>query len=116
MSAKTDFYAVLDAAAGLAALIVDRIYPDAIPEGVDMPALVYSTREEPELLLDGSPAATRTIFSASAWGATRTSADAVAAAARDALRAAGYPIITSGEGFDPEIGAFAATFETDDWR
>jgi hypothetical protein len=42
MSAETELYAALSGAAGITALVGSRIYPDAIPEEVALPALVFS--------------------------------------------------------------------------
>lgn len=115
MSAKSDLYDALNADAPLAALVAERIYPDAIPQGVALPAVVFAAQEFPDYGLDNTLLATRTAFNIGCWGATRSSADAVAAAVRAVL--AGMELPPSGvtDGFDPEVGAFSSEIEVDLW-
>jgi hypothetical protein len=41
MSAETIVYAALSASAAVEALVDDRIYPGLLPQGMDLPAIVY---------------------------------------------------------------------------
>mgnify|MGYP000949950111 CR=1 FL=1 len=87
MSAETELYAVLAAAAGLTALVSTRIYPDAIPEDSALPAVVYSRAStDPVLSVSGQKFAETARFQITAWDKTRTSSAAVADQVRGHLR------------------------------
>jgi hypothetical protein len=115
MSAKSELYDALNADAALAALVEERIYPDAVPQGVALPAVVYTAQAFPEYGLDSSVLAERTAFTIGCWGATRASADAVAAAVKAVL--AGLDLTPAGpqDAYDPEVGAYSSTLEVDFW-
>ena len=115
MSAESDLYAALTADVALAALVAERIYPDAIPQDEPLPAVAFVARAEPEFGLDNTLLATRTVASIGCWGATRTSASAVAEAVKAVLVAQGLTWTGPESGFDPEVGAYSATIETDIW-
>lgn len=116
MSAETDLYAVLDGSAGLAALVADRIYPDAIPEDKPLPSVVYSVEAaNPEACLDSSIAAIATRFRIVGWGTTRTSASGVGDQIVAALLAIGVPYDNRFSGFDAEVGQYADVIEITWW-
>ena len=115
MSAESDLYAALTADAPLAALVGERIYPDAIPQDEPLPAVVFVALAEPEFGLDNTLLATRTVFSIGCWAATRTSATAVAEAVKAVLVAQDLTWAGPENGFDPEVGAYSATLDTDIW-
>ena len=103
MSAESDLYAALTADVALAALVAERIYPDAIPQDEPLPAVAFVARAEPEFGLDNTLLA------------TRTSASAAAEAVKAVLVAQGLTWTGPESGFDPEVGAYSATIETDIW-
>lgn len=112
MSAETELYAVLDAHAGLAALVGERIYPDAIPEDAAMPAVVYSrSGTSPVTCLDNTQPAHFSQLQISAWGATRTAVEAAADAVAAALIAANRPPAGRSSGFDGDLGLYAVNLE-----
>lgn len=115
MSAESDLYAALTADVALAALVGERIYPDAIPQDEALPAVVFASRAEPDFGLDNTLLATRTVISIGCWGATRTSATAVADAVKAVLVAQDLTWSGPDNGFDPEVGAYSATIDTDIW-
>lgn len=114
MSAESDLYTALSGWPGLAAVVGNRIYPDAIPENQALPAVVY---------VRASTAPTRTIggllvcedirFSLTAWAKSREAAAAVADQISAALEAAGNPAADRSGGYDEQVGLFAASIETD---
>ena len=114
MSAETELYAVLSAASGLTALVDTRIYPDAIPEGADLPAVVYlRASTEPVLSISGHKFAETARLTVSAWAETRTAAAAVGDQIEAALLASWQPAINRNSVFDGEVGLYAATVDTD---
>lgn len=115
MSAKSELYAALNADAPLAALVGERIYPDAVPQGDALPAVVYTAQVTPEYGLDSSVLAERTVFTIGCWGATRGSADAVADAVKAVLASLDLTLAGPQDGYDPEVGAYSATLEVDFW-
>lgn len=109
MSVESDFYALLSGAAGVTTLVSTRIYPDAMPEDVAYPAVVFSrSTTEIERLLDNSIATVRYELEVNCWAKTRTTADAVADAIAAALVNSQYDLMGQSAGFDAETGLFAA--------
>ena len=116
MSAETELYAALSSAAGLAALVADRIYPDGIPQDQGMPAVVFSRKEtEPIYSLGSELLGERAVLMVGSWAESRTQAEPVADQVRLALAAAGVPFSNRGSGFDPDVGAHAVTISCDWW-
>lgn len=114
MSAETELYAVLSGAAGLTALVGNRIYPDAIPEGAALPAVVYARAStDPVLSVSGHKFAETARLTVSAWATTRTAAAAAGDQIEAALLAAWQPALNRSSVFDGEVGLYAATVETD---
>lgn len=117
MSAETDLYAALSAHPDLAALVGGRIYPDAMPEGEALPAVVYQrSSTAPVTTISSVTVAEEVLFAISAWAETRESAEAVANYVAEAIAAAGDPYTDRTGGFDPECGLFVATIECDWWH
>lgn len=114
MSAETELYAALSGLAGLTTLVSTRIYPDAIPENVALPAVVYvRANTTPYYNIGGYLLAEDVKFAITAWAESRTNAEAVADQIRIALDNSGNPITDRSSGFDAEVGLFAVTIETD---
>lgn len=114
MSAETELYAVLSGAAGLTALVGNRIYPDAIPEDAALPAVVYARAStEPVLSVSGQKFAETARLTISAWAKTRTAAAAAGDQIEAALLAAWQPALNRSSVFDGEVGLYAATVESD---
>ena len=113
MSAETELYAVLAAAAGLTALVSTRIYPDAIPEDAALPAVVYSRiGTEPVVSVSGSYFGETAQIDITAWAATRTAAAAVGDQIKAALLASGQQYRDRKSAFDGDMRLFAAPVET----
>jgi hypothetical protein len=83
--------AYLKANAAVSALVGDRIEPDVLSHGSALPAITYATTASPRPTIAHDGAGTvgaqgvRATLSLTAWGLTRASASAVAAALRRAL-------------------------------
>lgn len=114
MSAETELYAALSGQAGLTALVSTRIYPDAIPEGKPLPAVVYiRSSTQPTYTIGGVLVCEDVHFMITGWAESRSDADAVADEIAAALTLAGNPSLDRSGGFDAETGLFAASIECD---
>lgn len=81
MSVPSHLRAYLLAGGGLAALVGSRVYPDALPQAVDLPAVVYyvvSTTHKPSL--GGIVEIDRVTIQLDSYASTRAGADALSAA------------------------------------
>lgn len=117
MSAETELFAALVGAAGLSALVGDRIYPDAIPENKALPAVVYSIDgSAPVYGLNQDKHATPTQIKIVAWGATRNAASLAGDQIEIALAGIGVPLDNRYSGFDAEIGDYADVSEITWWE
>lgn len=117
MSAETELYAALVAFPGLSALVSDRIYPDAIPEGKLIPAVVYSLDDGMAIYgMNNQKHATKTQIKIHAWALTREEAKAVGDQLELALVTIDIPIDNRYSGFDAEIGEYADVTEITWWE
>lgn len=116
MSAENQLYAVLSRSPEIQGFVGDRIYPDIIPEKKPLPAVVFTNPETQRIKgLNGEVHAVRTRFTIASWAATRTAADAIAAAVAVALDAEGQTPEAPFGASDPETGCFAGIVEVDWW-
>lgn len=114
MSAETELYAALTALPALTALVGTRIYPDAIPEDVTLPAVV-TARQSTEPIISISSSVQLGEFTQmviSAWAPTRTLAESIADQVAAAIRQAGNPATNRVGGYDEETAFFVTTIET----
>jgi len=113
VSAEAEIYAALSGNAPLVALVGARIYPDAMPEETEYPAIVYSRgATEPIRTIHGSAVVAAFVdVSVSCWGNTRTQADLVATGAIAAIEAAGETWTGRASGYDTETDLYATTIE-----
>ncbi len=117
MSAEANLYSALTARAALTALVSTRIFPDVIPEGCALPAIVYQRASTSPVTTIGNVTVAENIrFVITAWAETRTAADAVAVEIGQALAAAENPAGDRSTGFDQECGLYAATVDVDWWH
>lgn len=116
MSAETTLYSTLSGHAGLTAIVGSgsstRIYPDALPEECEYPAVVFSrSATDPLATIHGAATQAFVTMAISAWGETRASADATADAVQDALLATGEVPMGRTGAYDPEAALFSASME-----
>lgn len=104
MSAETDLYAALAAAAPVTALVSTRVYPDAIPLDRGLPAVAYRRvgTEPVTVISSGVPVAETATLEIACLDETRAGADAVADAVIAAAGAAGFVLIDRTWDEDPE--------------
>jgi hypothetical protein len=109
MSAETELYTKLSGTSGITSLVSTRIYPDVLPEGCTYPAIVFARiRTEPVISLGGQSFGSDVELTLGAWGKTRTSSDAVAAAIASTLVGSAFVQLGREAAFDPETGLFAS--------
>lgn len=91
MSAEKLIFAVLSGAAGVTAIVSDRIYPDVLPQDKPLPAVVYARSGTEYLHTLGTPAvASSATIEIWCFGMTRPDAEALGDAVLTALIAAKY--------------------------
>lgn len=112
MSAESTLYSTLSGYAALTSLVSTRIYPDAMPEEVAYPAVVFSRAgTEPVVTIGGQMVGEFVSLHIECWAETRTSADAVASAVVAGLLASGEQHTGRSAGFDPEAGLYASMID-----
>ena len=86
MSLEAELYARLTADGGVSALVVTRVYPDVLPQGVTYPAIRYQRISTARLYnLGGKADQADTRFQIDCYATTRIGAIALADAVRAAL-------------------------------
>lgn len=107
MSVEADIFAALSGAAGVTAMVAQRIYPDVLPDKTTYPAVVFEVQSIPIPSVSGVNLGDEVTVTVASWGKSRTEANAVRDAAEAALRAAGFEPSNKTSGFDPETSLFA---------
>lgn len=110
MSAETILYDALSGAAGVGALVEDRIYPGLLPQGKDLPAIVY-LRADTEFITtihSSTPRGSRVEMEV--WGIAKTNggAEAIGDAVEAALATALLVPIARRAEIDPETEAHSS--------
>jgi hypothetical protein len=86
MNGHLAIHARLTGAAGLTALVKDRIYPDVMPDSPQLPAVTYQqTGGSSDRGAVADPPLKKGLFQVSAWAKSRADAAAIAAQVRLAL-------------------------------
>jgi hypothetical protein len=114
MSPEESIRSVLAAAAGVTAIVGDRIYPDEVPQGDPLPAVVYRRAATPfQLTLDDTVARSGGTMRVACWAGGRLVAEQLGDAVQLALIAAQiYPV--GRDGFtDPDTGEEAALLDVE---
>lgn len=102
MSAETTLYATLSGAAGVAAIVAARIYPDVVPQDAALPCVGFA-RAETEYtatIHTAAPVAEDAFFDISCMATTRSGADALADAVVAACGAANHTVLARRADFD----------------
>lgn len=114
MSAEQQLFAGLDAHAGLHALVDSRIYPDGLPEGEALPAVVFArVATNPTYSIGNVLLCEDVRFAITAWAETRGAADAIAEQIRLALQAMGLLMLERSSGIDEQTGLLSSAIETE---
>lgn len=111
MSAETDLYAALSAAAAVTAITGSRIYPDAVPQDVKGACIAYArTGTEFETTLHNqAPYAAWATIDVVCMAATRAAADDLAVKASVAAAAAGFAVSDQRAEFDEVLGLWGTS-------
>lgn len=116
MSAESDFQALLEAAAGVTALVGTRIAQNAIDQGEAVPYIVYTSQQTPDFGLANNVLATNVQFRIECWAQSAAEADAIADEVRDALLADGVVCTSRVTGHSPETQLDATILVADWWE
>lgn len=123
MSAATSLREHLLSQAAVSELIAARMYPDALKQGTELPAIVYYVIDRPrDNTLAGPGDVARTRIQLDCYGHTREEADAVADAVETVLAAFVVPAMMAGlwvmtlELVGPTWKSDPPTDGSDDWR
>lgn len=110
MSSETILYSTLTSAVPVTHLVGTRIYPDVVPQDVDVPAIAYlKVGTEPVTTIhSGIPLATFTTLEVWCMAGTRADAESVAAAAVNALGAAVFQLLDRRSDFDIDSELWAS--------
>lgn len=110
MSAESELFQALDVPT-VATHLAERIYPDFLPEGATLPAVVYGrSATNPVVSIGSVHFADFVDFTVTVWGKPpRAGVDAAADAVEVSLRLAGHNVTGREAGADPETGLLATT-------
>lgn len=117
MSAEDHLYAALSAYAPLQALVDDRVYPDYVPQKIQLPAVAFA-RVETEFIntLSQLAVASKATIEVVSMAATRSAADAVALACQQGCIDAGFPPANRRTDFDADRDIWATVITVDIWE
>jgi hypothetical protein len=110
LSAESIIYAALSGGAGVTVLVGDRIYPDVLPQGKPLPAIVYARTDTEYLRTIHSNVAIETEVTLEAWcfGDTRPDAEALADAVEPALAAGALISVGRRPEFDADTDTYSS--------
>lgn len=116
MGAESITYTALNVA-GVNALVSDRIYPDVIPQGKPLPAVVYSRAETEYLTTIHSSIVIATTVNMEVYcmAQTKTGADLLADAVESALAAGQIRMTGRRPDFSEETETFATILTCEVW-
>lgn len=120
MSAETDLYAALTAAAGVTAIVgtgaAARIYPDVVPQEIELPAVAFLRGETEYVHTLGALAVDqRAALDVVCMAVTRAAAESLATAVEAACITAQYPPTARRADYDHENGIWATVLTVDVW-
>lgn len=92
MSAEVDLYTALSSATAVSALVSDRIYPDVVPAGANLPCVAYTrtNTEDVTTIHSAAPVAETAFLEVSCMAASRSAAETVANAVQAAAWSGGF--------------------------
>lgn len=115
MSIETDFRAALVADAAVAALVGTRVALNGVPQGADVPLVVFTSAHTYDRGLDDTILAHGCTLTVQCWAATGAQAEALGDAAMACAEGAGYVVIDRSSGFDPELQLDATMLTIEVW-
>lgn len=115
MTIEADIQTIFASHAGVVAIVGDKIYPDALPQGA-LPAVVHTiTGSQTEQTLAGEIVAEAHQVRAECWAATKAGAVALRDACKAALAEADVPYDSCAALFDSETGQWGAALDFTWW-
>lgn len=104
MSAETAFHAALLAHAPLTSLVGSRVAMHAVPAGLQLPYVVFTSRHDPQYTLDNTLACDFVTFEVQCWADSALDAQDVADTVKAAAATAGALVLGSVGAYDAEVG------------
>lgn len=117
MSAESKIYAALSGAPGVTALVGSRIKPALLPQGEQLPAIVFTRAETDYVMTIHSAAALGSTAGMDIWciAETFTGAESTGDAVEVALAAAGITVTGRRPDVDPQTEAFSTVISCMVW-
>ena len=115
---QADIYKVLSEDSSIATIVSTRIYPIELPQGVTIPAIVYSIPDiTPEKSLNGESGLDHGIVEITCWAKDYTTVHLLAAAVRSAFIASGIGVLTGNmqDTRDDETRAYGVIMNMSAW-
>jgi hypothetical protein len=104
VSAETVLYSTLSGAAPVSAIVGTNIFPDAAPQDLDPPFIVYNRiGTEPTTTIHGTVVATKVAIEVLCLAETRAVVEGLADAVVTALIAAGFEYLDRSGEFEPTL-------------
>lgn len=104
---KQALWSALSNDAALAALVGTRIYPRHLPDGVEVPAVVYKRLfEDPASHLNGPASLDLVRYQVDSWALSEGTVEPVRLAVRTALEGAGFTFLDSRDVYEDDTRRF----------
>jgi len=118
MSAETEAYAVLATAGTVTSITGTRIYPDFVPEDKELPAIAITRTGTEYINTIHGAAPALAIATLELWcmASSRSDAESLADAARDAIAVSDFTVTGRRPEYEPEEKLFAAVITADFWE
>jgi hypothetical protein len=117
MSAESTLNAALLGAAGVTALVADRVYPDILPQGKPLPAVVYARTDTEYVTTIHSNATRATIVTLETWcfAKSRPAAESLADAVEVALASSGLRPVGRNPDYDTDTDTYSSVITCTAW-
>jgi hypothetical protein len=118
MSAETTAYSTLSAAGTVTALVVDRIYPDYVPEEHILPAVAIARSDTNYVttIHSGVPVASQVLLEIWCLAENRREAEGLADAVEPVMGAAGFYPTGRRTEFDKDAEVWATVIDVSYWQ
>lgn len=114
---QEDIYKLLSEDSGVKAIVSTRIYPVEIPQGINVPAIVYETDITPIKSLDGESGIDNGNIEITCWAKDYKTVHLLAAAVRAAFVGSKIGVITGNmqDTIDPETRNYGVIINVSAW-
>lgn len=116
MSIETDFRAALVADSAVAAIVGTRVALNGVPQGADVPLVVFIAAHTYDRGLDNTILAHGCTLTVQCWADTGAQAEALGDAVMACAETSGLVVIDRSSGFDPELQLDATLLTIEAWE